>query len=268
MLLAAALGACVDIPEAAAPAGGPAITRAPFAPLDPGGYEQSSLHFKVGAYGGDAARQISGSAEAFYQAVMGDTNLFSFMPAGLYEIVVYSGRDEYLAKTQQPAWSGGVAYGNAIYSYNGPQLYQTIAHEMTHLVFNEFMARPRPDLLWLNEGLAVYEQGKAASGRPVPAELFAGVHAQMLAQPMAMEELASFVPLSQKPDDPNAAKVALWYAQAESMTQFLVERGGRLGFSQLLQALKDGRSWDEALGSTGAWRDSAAFYAAWRGGAR
>ena len=269
VLLAAALGACSDLPEDTAPsrnAAATAIMRAPFAPLDPGSYEQVSLHFLVRAYGADQARRISDQAEAFYQTIMQDTNLYSFMPSGLYEIVVYGSHEEYVAKTKQPAWSGGVAYGNAIYSFNDAQLNQTIAHEMTHLVFNEFMERSRPDLLWLNEGLAVYEQGKAASGKSVPADIFGQFHAQVRAQPIALEEMLSFVPLSEKTEDPKVPKVTLWYAQAESMTQYLVERGGRIGVSQFLQALKDGKGFDQAIGSSfvGIWNDLPGFYQAWK----
>jgi hypothetical protein len=265
-LCAATLGACVDIPEGAAPSGGgaSAIVRSPFQPLDAGAAEQVSLHFKVTAYGADNAQRISNQAEGFYAGIMTDTNLFSFMPSGLYEIVVYAGQDEYMRKTGQPNWSGGVTAGNAICSYNGRQLPQTVAHEMTHLVFNEFMGRPRRDLLWVNEGLAVYEQAKAASGTRQPAELFGNIHQQMRSQPLALDDLLGFVPLSEKTDD--SQKVALWYAQSESMVQFMIERGGRIGFSQFLSALRDGKSFDEAIGSSyiGSWGDLAAFYRAWQ----
>ncbi|MCX5797170.1 MAG: peptidase MA family metallohydrolase [Elusimicrobia bacterium] len=265
-LLAAGLCACMDLPESAAPAvgGASAIMRLPFQPLDPGAYEQVSLHFKVSAYGADNAHQISSQAEGFYTNIMTDTNLFSFMPSGLYEIVVYASHEEYVRKTGQPDWSGGVTYGNAICSYNGPQLLQTIAHEMTHLIFNEYMGRPRRDLLWLNEGLAVYEQAKAASGTRVPAELFGRIRQQVRSQPLALEDILGFVPLGERTDADQ--KVSLWYAQSESLVQFMIERGGRIGFSQFLPALKDGKGFDEAIRSAyiGVWSDLPGFYRAWQ----
>jgi hypothetical protein len=81
---------------------------------------------------------------------------------------------------------------------------------------------------------------------------------------MALDDFVAFVPLSDKTDDNQ--KVALWYAQAESMTQFMIERGGRIGFSQFLSALKDGKSFDDAIGSAfiGAWSDLAGFSRAWQ----
>ena len=207
-MLAALLCACVDLAPVPFQSGNsPAIDRAPFGRLDPGSYDQASLHFKVSAYGMDNARKVSDAAEAFYKNIMMDTNLYSFMPSGLYEIVVYNDQNEYMAKTKQPAWSGGVAYGNSIYSYMGQQLGETIAHEMTHLVFNEFMGRPRQDLLWLNEGLAVYEEGKALSGKNEPADIFGAVRGQIRAQPATMAQMLAFVPLQQKAGQGSDAQV-------------------------------------------------------------
>jgi len=265
-LLTALLCACTALPPV--PGGAPVIgiDRAPFKPLDPGSYDQASLHFMVRTYGADNARRVSAQAEQLYRTIMTDTNLYSFMPSGLYEIVVYGTHDEYVAKTGQPEWTGGVAYGNAIYSYENPRLNETIAHEMTHLVFNEFMAYGRDDVLWLNEGLAVYEQNKAAVGKGEPPDIFPGVRDRLRAQPVALAEMLAFVPLEQKTaDDPNGWRVTLWYAQAESMVQFLLDRGGRLGFSQLLQSLKDRKSYDAAFASSypGLWNGLADFYAGW-----
>ncbi|MFA5141127.1 MAG: hypothetical protein WC728_18020 [Elusimicrobiota bacterium] len=242
---------CAALPETAPSPSSASIDRAPVAPLDPGAYAQASLHFKVETYGADRARRISDRAEALYQTIMVDTNLFSFMPSGLYELVIYADRSEYAAKTGQPEWSGGAAYGNAIYSYDGPQLDLVLAHEMTHLVFHEFMARPRRDLLWVDEGLAVYEESKAA-GRGMP-----------VGQPIPMTEMLAFVPMEHGTD---SSMVGLWYAQAGSMVRYLVERGGTLGFYQFLQALKNGQDRDAAIRSSyGArWGTFSGFYEDWK----
>ena len=49
------------------------------------------------------------------------------------------------------------------------------------------------------------------------------------------------------------------------MVQYLVEHGGRIGFSQFLQALKDGTGFDQAIAPAyrGVWNDLAGFYQAW-----
>jgi hypothetical protein len=84
---------------------------------------------------------------------------------------------------------------------------------------------------------------------------------------MSLDEMLTFVPQSEKTDDNQ--KVSLWYAQAESMTQFMLERGGRNGFAQFLPALRDGQSFDQAIGSSyvGVWGDLPGFYRSWQAGA-
>ena len=86
----------------------------------------------------------------------------------------------------------------------------------------------------------------------------------MRSHPLALDEFLGFVPLSEKAD--NDQKVSLWYAQSESMVQFMIERGGRIGFSQFLPALKDGKSFDEAIRSAyiGVWGDLPGFTRAWQ----
>ena len=263
-VLAAALSGCVPYPEGMAlpeDATSSSIVTAPFMSLDPGASEQTSLHFKVRAYGADTARRTSEQAEACYQRIMVDTNLFSFMPSGLYQIVVFGSQDEYRRKTNQPSWSGGVSYGNAIYSFVGGQLNEIIAHEMTHLIFYEFMGRSDSVQRWVNEGLAVYEEAKAAGGSNVPVDLFGGLRPLLRAQPLTMDQMIHLVPASEK-----EKTVSLWYAESESLVQFMIERGGRLGFSQFLQGLKDGRNFDQAIGSgfIGVWRNLSDLTQSWQ----
>ena len=85
----------------------------------------------------------------------------------------------------------------------------------------------------------------------------------MRSQPLALDDILGFVPLSEKTDDNQ--KVSLWYAQSESMVQFMIERGGRIGFGQFLAALRQNESLDKAVadGFPGMWRDSAELLQAW-----
>jgi hypothetical protein len=250
---------CVPYPGLApeeGPAPGPMVEGA-FRALDAGASQLESLHFKVRGYGSQAVQETADVAEANYNRIMLDTNLYSFKPKGLYELVIFGNREEYLRKTGQPAWSGGVTVGNAIYGYSGSGLAPTLAHEMTHLVFFEFMGRMDPRHRWINEGLAVYEESKAMGPG---SDIFASVRMQMRAQPLNMEQVINFVPASEK-DRP----VNLWYAQAHSMLAFMIERGGRIGFSQFLTSLRDGQNIDEALSRAfPAWRNLEEFEREWR----
>lgn len=262
-LIVFVFGGCISYVDVlpAESGGGSTLVSGAFAPLDAGAAQQDSLHFTVRAYGAQDARQISEQAEAAYNRIMIDTNLYSFQPRGLYQIVVYGGQDEYQKKTGQPNWSGGVSVGNAIYSFMGPGLYQTIAHEMTHLIFFEYMGRVNIDHRWVNEGLAVYEEGKALGGGADRPDIFAVVRGRLRQQPIPMDQMIRLIPATER-----EYTVNVWYAQAESMIRHMIERGGRIGFSQFLAALRDGRDFDAAVAASfpGVWRNLADFEQSWQ----
>src|SRR3989338_18211 len=266
-LLAAACVAYVDELPAQG-RGGTTIVSAPFGDLDAGAAQLDSLHFSLRAYGPAPARRISEHAEGLYNRIMMDTNLSSFRPRGLYQIVVYASQAEYRKKTGQPEWSGGVAVGNAIYSFEGPGLPGTLAHEITHLIFYEYMGTVNIQHRWVNEGLAVYEENKAALQRAgassADADLekrWASARGRLRQQPIPMDQMIDLTPATER-----EYTVNVWYAQAESMVRYMIERGGRMGVSQFLAALRDGRSFDEAVSSSlvGVWKNLAEFEQSWQ----
>jgi hypothetical protein len=252
---------CVPVPEDAAGLAqvGTTIVDGPFKTLDAGASQLDSLHFSVRAYGPELAKQISASAEESYARIMVDTNLFSFMPRGLYQIVVYADQDEYRRKTGQPEWSGGATVGNAIYTFRSPSLDRTLAHEMTHLIFFEYMGKVNIDHRWVNEGLAVYEEGRAGRGGSYDA--FAQVRSAMVNQPIPMDQMISLAPATER-----QYVVSVWYCEAETLVRYLIERGGRIGFAQFLAQLKDGQNFDHAIAAAfpGSWRGLDDFVSAWR----
>ena len=228
--------------------------------LDAGAQENSSLHFLVKAYGVDTVRGVSDIAESAYTRIMTDTAQYSFKPRGLYTIVVYGSQDEYRKKTGQPDWSGGVAVGNAIYTFMGPRLEAVLSHEITHLIWFEYMGRVNQDYRWVNEGLAVYQENKALGTRG-QSDIFSALRGNLRSQPLPMDQMIHLVPATER-----AYEVSLWYAQAESMTRFMIERGGRIGFSQFLNALRYDKTLDQAIaeGFPGSWRSLADLETDWK----
>ena len=260
-----ALAGCVPYPGQdgqgdAAPA---AVDSPPgqFAGLDPGASDEQTLHFDVSGYGINETQQAADRAEAAYNRIMVDTNLYSFKPSGLYKIVIYGSPEEYRRKTGQPGWSGGVAVGNSIYTFAGPQLDMTVAHEMTHLIWYEYMGRLDPDQRWVNEGLAVYEEEKAAAEEGYRGDLYADINGLMRSQPIPMDQMIKLTPATER-----ERTVSVWYAESVSMVRFMIERGGRIGFSQFLASLHDGLNFDAAVaaGFPGQWHSLNDFDQAWQ----
>lgn len=258
---AAAFCACVPYPGEAPDPGTTTIAQGPFGALDAGAARVETLHFEVRGYGGPETQRLAESAEAAYNRIMVDTDLFSFKPKGLYQIVVYGSQEEYRRKTGQPDWSAGVSVGDAIFTFARPGVEMTLAHEMTHLIFFEFMGRVEPDHRWVNEGLAVYEETKAATAAGYRADLFGEARARVRTNPIPMDQMIRLTPATEREHT-----VSAWYAQAESMIRYMVERGGRMGFSQFLTALRDARPLDAAIGGAfpGKWRDSGDFHRDWQ----
>lgn len=254
------LAGCVPLPPEQMPKPGGRVTQTRFPGLDPGSFEQSSLHFSVRCYSSANARKVSEWAESSYSRIMQDTGLYSFSPSGLYPILVYGTHDEFIKKTAQPGWSTGLAVGNAVFSYEGPDLETTLAHEITHLIFYEYMGPRASAFVWINEGLAVYQELKvpsAAARRNYYHSMKAGFKARSLPFP----EMAAFKPASEKD-----RSVSLWYAQAAGVVEFLIERGGRLGFSIFLKRLRDGKDLESALreGFPGRWSGLAHLESSWK----
>lgn len=267
----ALLAGCVSVP-----ASGPGRTAARdaggsegagrqagrFGGLDPGARELESLHFLVRGYSQGSVQKAAELAEADYNRIMQDTGLYSFKPADQYEIRVYGSKEEYLSKTGQPSWSGGVAVGSTLYLYDGPDLEPTLAHEMTHLIFYEYMrSYPRPEeLRWMNEGLAVLQERRAVPGL-LSSDTYAQFRRLMQRAPMPFANMTALTPASER-----ERLVNVWYLQAESVVEFILDVGGRIGFSIFLRELRNGRTLDDALASgfPGLWKDLRALEDAWR----
>ena len=250
--LALALGGCVPLDEAALPkAAVSQALEAPYTGLDPGYKTSESLHFIVKAYSSETAAHYGALCEENYQRIMRDLGIYSFVPSKPYNIVIYRDAPEFHLKTLQPDWSGGITRGNAILVYESNSSAGILAHEMTHLVFNEFMGLSAPvEVRWLNEGLAVYEQTRA----DYRARAFYDekISRDISLNPIPLSQLMNLVPQGQKD-----AVVERWYAEAGSLAAFMLRQGGSLSFSYFLGRIKDGSSLDAAVGASfGAlWKD-------------
>jgi len=243
--------ACVDVPTGAAPAAETALpVESPYKALDPGFKTVETAHFSVQAYGSEPSARYASACETNYTRIMQDLGLYSFVPARPYNVVIYKDAAEFHAKTGQPDWSGGAAYGNALLLYEGDGLQATMAHEMTHLVFNEFMGLSQAaSLRWLNEGVAVYEEGR--SSRESYAYYSGAVKSLVAVNPIPFSQMVNLAPQNE-----SRSGVERWYAQVGSVAAFLIKQGGSFNFSLFLGRLRDGADTDRALAETytGMWR--------------
>ena len=112
---------------------------------------------------------------------------------------------------------------------------QTIAHELTHVVVGLATENPYADLpAWLNEGLAMYNEGELRRD-----------NVRALEKALRENKLISVRSLTSMTGNPD--EVNLFYAEAYSVVEFLLKTYGKEKMSQLLKVFKEGSLTDDAL---------------------
>jgi hypothetical protein len=253
---------CVSLPDSAYEEtyGGDHYTADFTLEPDPSDRSEQALHFQVTASSQERASAYAKIAEENYERIMRLTGLYSFMPQNLYQIYVFNDRQTYLERTRQPEWSGGFTAGSTIVLYDSPDAGPIMAHEMSHLIFNEYFRADRPELRWLNEGLAVAMEIDAS---PLERKkMFLGSASELLRNyEMPFSRMMVFSPSSEKD-----RLVNIWYVQCFSVVDFMISKGGSLEFADFASKLRSRQPLDRALQQAfaGKWEDVNALEAAWK----
>lgn len=176
------------------------------------------------------------------------------------EIYVYPSYDEMRdAILYEPQWTGGLAYSDSsiiIMGTSGDPSYDkaTVIHEVTHVLVgrNAFTCIGFIPT-WLNEGLAVYNEGPL--DQSMKAQFDIALRDDAFFPVRALGGNFSEIP----------EKALLSYAQSYSVVKFMLETYGQEKMSQLLTALSNAEPIDDALiaiygfdidGLDNAWRQS------------
>ncbi|MCF7800281.1 hypothetical protein K9M16_04770 [Candidatus Babeliales bacterium] len=134
-----------------------------------------------------------------------------------------------------------------IYTYpNQENFISILAHELTHIIFREYLGRQNLPL-WLDEGVAMYVERKYTN------LTYQGLDQQMedkikKANFIAFKKLMNInaQELQSKP----TTYVNLFYLQSFSLINFMVERYQKHNFSRFLWNLKNENNVERALSKT------------------
>lgn len=271
-------------------------SAAPASDLALSGFKkQESLHFIVYAYDSATAAKAADIAEDVYKKIMFDANLMSFKPRDNYRITIYRDQEEYTAKTGYPRWSGGgtvtvpvgqilpterdVRARSSIVAFETYLTRSLLAHEISHLVFNEFMSYATTEeaaqTVWLNEGLATYEEFEAYD-TSVRSSFSTLSRSLLRSHAVSLEEAVKFRPIYAIPQvlgsftlggtRQNFTTIDVWYWQVRTLTEFLIQKQGQYNFYLFLDSLKRKRDVVAALGEAypGRWRNLSDLEVEWR----
>ena len=180
------------------------------------------------------------------------------------KIYIYPDHASYLKYSNQPDWSEGMAdyVAKSILSYSGSQnfLISILPHEMAHLIFRDFVGFKGEIPLWLDEGVAQWEEEVSRyriksrirefldkksllslnDMMKLDIRLIEGTHKLHLCS-TSMDGKPGFLIL----DGNNL--VDLYYLQAASLVGFLIEQYGANRFTELCRQLRDGKDLEDAL---------------------
>ncbi|MBI5574042.1 MAG: hypothetical protein HY919_05770 [Elusimicrobia bacterium] len=202
--------------------------------LPDGLFQIYSTHFTVHSTNEPSLKDLAQLTEKIYGTIISDTNLYNFNPPERFLIYIYPDAQSYKENTKRPEWSGGFAANRKIYTFEGKHLSYILPHEITHLIFNDFMGVKAVKVSkWLNEGLAMYEETKNSD---IKKPLFDKT------KRLPLSEFLTF-------DFETAAteKVNIWYSQSESLTGFLLTEYPKEKFYNFLTKLRETKNTNEAL---------------------
>mgnify|MGYP001578231637 FL=1 len=213
--------------------------------------KHEGLYFRV-ISDASQAEAVGRAAGNIYHAIVTNIKLPRMAkPMSLYPLYFYSTRQEYLEKSRMPEWSAGVFREGRIMLYSHREAPEVLAHEIAHLIYWEFFGPGNTGNLWLNEGLAMYEERKLG-GEPFEQSVR---DAQGIVK-------NGYLPLIQLVNTNTALNhqqkdAGIFYAQSWLLVYYLLEHGGNVGFYEMMKALREGYPVDKALaiGFPAKWRD-------------
>lgn len=204
-------------------------------------------HFIV-YYGADEAfaRAVLRKAEYCYSRVASDLGYVRYANFWQWDkrvkIMIYPDQSSFLSATGQPSWSiGNANYSKKeISSFAGCERFveETLPHEITHLIFRDFVGFRGQVPLWLDEGVAQWQE---PSKKQVVRFLVRQLYDQ---KKLLTLQTLTHTDVRQVSDDQAAQN---FYVQSASLVGFLIDKYGTERFAELCRQLRDGKSLNDAL---------------------
>ncbi|MFH2137144.1 MAG: hypothetical protein ABII88_01380 [Candidatus Omnitrophota bacterium] len=216
------------------------------------------------------ASQAARKAEEYYLSIAQDLGYVRYSGFWKWEnrvrIFIYPDRDKYLESTGRPQWSRGMAdyTKKQIVSYMWSEnfLEVLLAHEIGHLIFRDFVGFKGEVPLWLDEGVAQWEEKQFRIPRKMAMKnmleenkMFSFLDMMKLEIKNIDEEDPIFITSSF--NGKNEVKIVegktlieMYYLQSFSLVGFLMEEYRGEKFIAFCRQLRDGKSVQEALGHT------------------
>ncbi len=192
------------------------------------------------------AKDILRQSEGYYKQIASDLGYARYSNFWQWDnrvkIYVYPSEKEFQSATGELSWSKGVANYTTkeilTFAWSQGFLEALLPHEITHLVFRDFVGFKGEVPLWLDEGVAQWEEpAKRAIAKQVARSLIASQKYYPL------RDLTSMDIRNSKDEE----AVQFFYMQSVTVVEFLIKKHGAQSFTEFCRQLRDGKSLEEAL---------------------
>ncbi len=197
------------------------------------------------------AKKVLSRAEKYYNKIARDLGFSRYDNFWSWEnrakIYLYRTHDDFVRATGKDPWIyGTVRYREKeiiSYAWSKGLLNSLLPHEITHIIFRDFVGFPLADgggiPLWLDEGVAQWEED---ARRAVSVKLV-----------RKLIKDKSYIPINElmKTDVRTKSDYELsvkFYAQAVTLVGYMIKEYGSLKFNLFCRQLRDGKSVNAALG--------------------
>ena len=194
----------------------------------------------------DFAKDVSLQSEIYYKRIASELGYQRYSKFWTWDrrvkIYIHPSRESFQKGTGQPDWSEGVAKYHektiVSYAWSDGFLKMLLPHELTHLIFRDYVGFKGEVPLWLDEGVAQWmEPHKRKQIKVVIRRLAENRRLLSLNQMMILD-----VRKSNNPDIVNT-----YYIQAVSLVDFLMTEYGASRFNSFCRQLRDGKSIEDSL---------------------
>ncbi len=192
------------------------------------------------------AGDVLSKSEKYYQDIASDLGYQRYSSFWTWDnrvkIYIYPDKESFLKSSGQQGWSEGMAdyAAKSISSYAWHEGFteELLPHEITHLIFRDYVGFKGEIPLWIDEGVAQWmEPRKRKAVKAAVGELLEKSKLLPVGKMLSMD-------IRQVQD---ADQVRTFYIQAMSLVEFLITEYGSENFISFCRQLRDGKSFEEAL---------------------
>jgi len=196
----------------------------------------------------DYINEVMDRAEGYYKTItekLGFTRYEEFWTwYKRAKIYLFRDKEEYSRITSQPEWSRAHSrvIDHEVYTYvRRDGFFETVLpHELGHIIFREFIGYDKRLPLWIDEGVATFcERGGTQEGIRMT---------RVISRTIFFMEIPEMGEINRA----NLMMPEIFYAEAESVMEFLINAYGSDKFAEFclaLKNLKEEQTWEDAIRS-------------------